>query len=73
MISEEECLFIYTQILALLENEGKIWLVDQVESQFHQGKVRQVENVETVKVRKNNKQPSLKRPRHDSSMGLPTF
>lgn len=58
-MTEEECLSIYNQLITILEEEGTSWLADQVEDQVHQGKVRQVENVETVKVRKEDKQPPL--------------
>jgi succinate dehydrogenase flavin-adding protein (antitoxin of CptAB toxin-antitoxin module) len=58
-LTDEECLSTYNQLITILDEEGMSWLADQVEDQIHQGKVRQVENVETVKVRKEDKQPSL--------------
>jgi hypothetical protein len=58
-MTEEECLITYNQLIGLLEKEGKAWLADQVENQIHQGKVRQVENVDTVRIRKDSKQHSL--------------
>src|ERR671925_452572 len=46
-MTDEECLVIYNQLIDVLEKEGKAWLVDQVENLIHQGKVSQLESVET--------------------------